>query len=78
MVRSKKKWTRPASRRSKTYCVATVASTGWIAFFANERPETYLVQYLRPKVKEISSDETIDAFVVHGESHAQPDHAVVW
>lgn len=38
--------------------------TGWIAFFADERAETYLVQYERSEAKVIGSDETIDAFVV--------------
>lgn len=37
--------------------------TGWVAFFPQERADTYLLQYSRSGAEVIGSDETIDEFV---------------
>ncbi|GAA1809939.1 hypothetical protein [Nesterenkonia flava] len=36
--------------------------TGWIAFFAEERAETYVLRYTRPGAEVIGSDETLEEF----------------
>lgn len=41
--------------------------TGWIAFLADERAETYLVEYSRAGAEVIGSDETIDEFTTEFE-----------
>lgn len=36
--------------------------TGWIAFLADEKADTYLLEYLRDAAEVIGSDETVDEF----------------
>lgn len=51
----------PTSHRWKT----SRAATGWIAYTADEKKDTYKIEYTRRGAKVIGSDKTIDEFQKH-------------
>lgn len=56
----------PTSHRWKTSRAATGGeTTGWIAYTADEKKDTYKIEYTRRGAKVIGSDKTIDEFQKH-------------